>query len=401
MSGGFTKAGQPQTGDFHAPIVGDGGQSAAANEKDNTEGQSGSSGGSQGGGEPNTGGAAASDNTGASSAAAGNDGGGQANADDLPELSDDQLAKVLSKRGVNASIDEIKSKLQPETPGETEEQKKAREALFEKRMLDHFIDNGGTIESFASLKEIASADLTKLSEAHIRRELIDGGFSEEDVNAILVERYYQINPEDVVKRDEETDEEFTARKEAVKKKVEYGTKRFTSIGENIQKQAKDALEKLRTAIKTSDLIAEKESEFSSTVDEVAKKLPRKEVFQLGKIDDIEIAPVEFNTSEDAITKAAQLLKDPVSRNQFFYKDNQLNVENIMSILVKNYQLEESLKRVYLEGSKRQVDEFEKVFPGLKASDVGVGGNNAGSKGAVKGKITGAGKPQVAGSPQIM
>jgi len=375
----IVSAGKPIVGNFIMPDTQGTGDEGDGGEGDGDGGAGGEGNGGEGGG------------TGAGASAG--EGSGAA------ELDDEKLIQALKDKGISfeGSIEDLKKKFEPEAPkpvDETDEEKAKKATAFEKRMLDHYIENGGTPEDFVALKAVASADLKSLSEYQIKKELKDEGFTDDQINAVLVERYYQLNPDEIEKGEGESDEDFTARVEAVKKKVAFGSKKLESKGSFIKKQAEDALSSLRLAIESKDLLEKKEAEFSSNVDEIVSKVPRKVTFELGKIEDIDIAPVQFEVTDDVIASVVETLKDPVKRNQFFYQDNQLNIANIANVMIRNQYLEKALKAVYLEAGDRQVKEFEKVFPGRNANEVGVGGNKAGNNGK-KGVIVKAGKPQVA------
>lgn len=318
----------------------------------------------------------------------------------LPDLTDDQLKELLKGKGIeldDTGLTGLAEKLKPapaqKAPEDVEAEKKAAEAAFEKRMLDHFIANGGTAENFVALKQIASTDLAALSEYEIKKEMKDAGFSDEEVITILKERYYQINPEELVIGEDEKPEDFEKRKAVTEKKIAYGAKLLASKGSNIQKQAVDGLNALREAIKTEDLLKEKETAFSSKVDEIVSKFPRKLTFELGKVLDQDIAPISFDVTEEDIAEVTGVLKDTAKRNQYFFnKDNDLNLDNVVSLMVRNKILESALKAGFLEGGNRQVAAFEKVFPGKTAKEIGVGG--AGNGQGQKGKLVAAGKPEV-------
>lgn len=319
----------------------------------------------------------------------------------LPEISDDQLKALLKTKGIEVDdkgFDGLKEKLTKpaeaaKSPEDIEREKKEASDAFDKRMLDFFLQNGGKVEDFVALKKIASADLKELSQSEIVRELKENGFDDAEINAVLKERYYQINPEELVRdEDNETEEEFEARKKQIEKKIAYGSKKLESKASPIKKQAEDALSQLREAIKNQDLQQTEEANLSSKVDEVAKTLPRKMTFELGKVNDQEIPPVDYDVTEDDIAEVVSTLKDPGKRNNILYNtDNSLNINSVAGLLLKNKILESALKATYLEGGNRQVAAFEKRFPGRTAKDIGVGGA-AGANGR-KGHIVSAGQPE--------
>lgn len=317
----------------------------------------------------------------------------------LPEVNDDQLKKLLESKGItldDKGFEGLKEKLNKpaetaKSPEDIAKEKEAQESAFEKRMLDHFIANGGTAENFVALKKIASADLKELSESEVRRELKENNFTDEEIATVLKERYYQINPEELEQDEDESEEEFKKRKALIEKKIAFGAKKIESKSSHIKKQASDALAALKEAIKTEDSLVEDEVKLSSKVDELAPTLPRKMTFQLGKVNDQEIAPVEYDVTEDDIAEVVATLKDTGKRNNILYnKDGDLNLESVSGLLLRNRILESALKATFIAGSSRQVTEFEKRFPGRTAKDIGVGGTSGAAGQGRKGVIASRG-----------
>lgn len=327
----------------------------------------------------------------------------------LPELSDEQFKELLKGKGIeldDKGIEGLKEKLKPAAstaPEPTAEEKAAAEAALEKRMLDHFTSHGGTVENFVALKQIASADLKELSASEIRREMKANDFSEEEINIVLKERYYQINPEELVRdEDNETEEEFAARKKLIEKKIAYGSKKLESKSSHIKKSAEDALSNLRAAIQTEDLLKAEEVKHSTRVDELTATLPRKLSIELGEGPKGQKLPtVEIDVTDEIISEVNATLKninDAEKSKQFLYNtDNSFNLQNIAQVMIRNKILEAALQKTYLEGDKvgaeRQVAEFEKIFPGRTAAAIGVGGNNSQSANARKGHIVSRGQPE--------
>lgn len=371
---------QPRGDNGGSEGAGDAGAGAAAGAGADAGAGSGSEGGKEGGEAGNEGAAGA---------------GGAGAEGQEQELTDDQLKKGLEKRGIK--VDSIDSLKPVEKEVElTEEQKKEQEKALEKRMLDTYIANGGTAENFVALKRIAEVDLSEISTEQIKHELKENGFSDEEVNAILVERYYQINPEQLEQGVEETDEEFKARQESIKKKVAYGAKRVQARGQQLKDTAIGALKDLREAIAAQDALVEAERKYSANVDEFFSKVPRKMTLTLGKVNDQETSPVTIDVPEAAVEKVKNLMRDPEQRQQFFFtEDNTLNLEKIGNILLRNEMLESALRAGIVEGGSLQVSEFEKRFPGA-AAGLGLGnGKSASQSNGRKGVITQAGEPQVA------
>lgn len=350
--------------------------------------------------DPNNAGAgnAAAGAAGAAGATENQNGAGAQGQNQLPDLSDEQLEQVLKARGVTLPNGIAGLNGQQQKPEPTAEEKAAAELAIEKRMLDHYTKHGGTVEQFVQMKQIAAMDLKDLSEAQIRNELKGEGFNDAQINSILVERYYQLNPDELQQGDEESDEDFNARKELVKKKVAYGAKKLQSSFSHIQQATKNGLQQLRDALAVEDQLAEQEAALVSTVDAIAKELPRKITFPLGKVNDQEVPPVEFEVSDAHVAAVVETLKDPSKRNQLlFNQDNSLNVQSLANLILRNQILEDALKAGYLDGGHRQVEAFEKIFPGRTAQSIGVGGNSQNAQGR-KGHVVSAGAPVPANFP---
>ena len=354
--------------------------------------QGGDNGGGDNGDNGNAGnGGNADDNggTGNAGANAGDSGG--------PTLTDDQLKQILKDKGIDfdGDFEAMKSKLsQPAgTTEPTAEEKAAQEKAMNKRMLDLHIERGGTAESFVALQQIASMDLKTLSEASIRKAMKEENFSDDEIAIILKERYYQLNPDELTRGEEESEEDFNKRKESLKKKVAFGSKKLENHALPIKKDAEETLNSLRELIKAQDDDKRVEAEFSSKVDEISKAYSRSLTFELGEIDKQKIEPVAYNVTDAQISEVVNELKDPALRqNLFFNSDGKLDVNKAFEILLKNKVLESAVKASYLEGGKREVEKFEKIFPNSPHA-LGVGGQQRRPT-PTAGKITSAGKPTV-------
>lgn len=299
---------------------------------------------------------------------------------------------LLEEHGVK-TLAELKAKLAPQPDAskadKTPEEIEAGNRELDRKMLDIFTENGGTIEAYATLKNLASADadaLRNLSHSELKTELLESGFTDEEAEGIIAERYTTMSEDDLEQLYDETDKEFAKRKnEFIKKKLE-------SRGVRQQNKAKEYLDSLRNAVETQKLLGDKEKEFSSKVDEHLQALPKKVTLQLGKVNDLEVAPIDYNVSEEDIQEVAAILKDPSKRQQFFYNDdNSLNLKNITEVMLKARYVDNLAKVAFLEGGTRQVKVVESVFPMQSASSVGVGGSNSNNTG-IKGKAARAGEP---------
>lgn len=296
------------------------------------------------------------------------------------ELSDDDLKAILKDRGIDfESFDTLKESLKPKPAEQTEEAKAAIAAAFEKRQIDLFMANGGTVEQFAAIKNVLSMDLKELSITEIRNELKESDFTDEQIEAILQERYYQKNPDELEQGLDEFDEDFEVRKSEFKKKHDYATKKIESRGENIKKKAESVLSNLKAAIEQSDLqrqeVEESEKSISSKVEDYFSNIPKQKTFELGKANDAEIAPVLYDVDDADIAEVKAILKDPEQRNKFLLTtEGNLNVDAVAEMMIENRNLKKAMKVAYLESGSRQVAEFRKTFPHHTAQSLGLGQN---------------------------
>lgn len=313
------------------------------------------------------------------------------------EMTEEQLKAFFEKQGMKyEGLDKLKEKVNYEVPAQTveltKEQKEEQAKAEEKRVLDFYIANGGTAESYVAIKNILlSEDLTSLTVTEIKADMKKEGFNDEEIETVLKERYYQIKTEEIVQGDEEEDADFAARKAQIEKKVAYGAKKIANRSSIIKTKAEGFFTGLKDAIKAEDLLKQEEIQLQSNVDEVLAKLPRKLTFELGKSDNIDLPPVQHEIAEESIAKVSALLKDPEKRKQFlFNQDDSLNVAKLAEIMVRNEELERIAKLSLLEGQSRQVKIFKEVFPS-HAQDLGVGGSSAPVK-VKTGNVTQRGKP---------
>jgi plasmid maintenance system killer protein len=326
-----------------------------------------------------------------------------------PKVNDDQLKDLLKSKGIeldDKGIEGLLEKLKP-APAKTEptaEEKADAEKVLEKRMLDKFISSGGTAENFVAFKQIAAADLTELSVSELKREMKADGFNDDEISEMVKERFYQVKLDEYEKTIEQKNDEETVDFEKRKadllakfeKKITYGAKRMASYGSSIQKQAVSALDILRDAIKNEDLEKQEEVKHSERVEDFFKKIPRKVTFELGDAGDgKKLAPIEYEVAETDIAEVMDVLKDREKRNNFLYnKDNSLNLDNLATVMLRNKYLESALKQSFSDGDKaganREVEKFEKIFPGRTAKEIGVGGAPGGTPQGRKGVIASRG-----------
>ena len=315
--------------------------------------------------------------------------------DDTKDSFTEEQRKALLKElfgDENFDVEAAKEKLKPAAPEPTEEEKKKAQSENEIRLLKLWVDNGGTPEQYNELKNIATGDKVELSKKKAIGELMAEGFTKEEAEAMMKQEFYQIELDNIEQNDDETDEEFESRKKALQKKVEYGAKKLERYSSYEQKQAADILKGLSTAIESKDLEAKKEAAISSNVDELLSKYPRKQTIELGKNNEVAIAPVEHEVSEESIKQVAAILKDPAKRNNYFKnQDGSLNLQKLTETLLNSIEYNRAVKNALLEGQTRMTAEFRKTFPASNPYELGIGG--AIRKNTGKGSVASSGKPQ--------
>ena len=310
----------------------------------------------------------------------------------LPELTDEQLKQLLEGKGIVVdNIETLKEKLKPAEKVLTEEEKKASEAKFEQRMVEHFIGDGGTVEQYAALKSVASMDAKTLAKESTVKELREAGFDDKEIDNIIKERYYQIDPNALVHDPEaETEEEFKARKALLEKKAKFGTAKLESRNLHLKQNAETILNSLRETVKAKDSEAQREAALLSNVDKSLKEMPRELTIELGEVDNKKIDPVQFKITDAHIATVKDILSDPAKRKQYFFnQDISTDIGKAIKIILRNEAMESMARAAFLEGGTRQVREFQKRFPS-SATDLGVGGPQQ----QASGKIVKAGEPQI-------
>lgn len=288
--------------------------------------------------------------------------------------------------------EELKAEYEKRFPTQaalTDEERQKQADAFEKRMLDLYVDGGGKIEEFALYKQVSAMDLTDISEAELTKELKAIGITDpEQIKAVKKERYFQLEQEDIDAIEDETE------KSLAQKKLDFGKAKFENKGKQIKENAVDFLDNLKEAVNQKDFFTKRENDISSNVDEHFSKLERKMTLQLGKVDNTDIAPVEYEVPQDIIDKAREKLNTTAARKQLlFNKDGSLNHTNLADLVLKAEMFESGTasKTAYLEGGHREVEKFEKLFPYRSAAALGLNGAQPDPKGT--GKVAGIGKVQ--------
>jgi hypothetical protein len=322
----------------------------------------------------------------------------------VPELTDDQLNEILKSRGitVEGGLEAIKNKLNP-TPEATEAEKKDAETKKDLAAQAIYIKNGGTIEQFAMLKELANADEKELANSSLRAELKEAGIDEEDIDEAIRKRYFQLE-KDIEQGEDESDGDFEKRKAKLEKLSKFGATKIENRGKTAKNKAATTLNNLYKSIETSDLqkreMEKEETEFSSKVDEISKTAPKKLTFSLGKDDkQVDIPAFEFEVKDEDIAAVVAELKDPAQRNNILYtEDDKLKADTLFDLRLKNRILEKAVQAAILEGGSRQSKLFKQIFP-HQANELGIGGDKTKNNGQGQpGKIVSVGKPELMQRP---
>lgn len=292
-----------------------------------------------------------------------------------PTFTNEQLKEYFKSVGIEFdSVDKLKEKLTPPAPEPTDEQKAEKAKAQEKRRLDLFINGGGTAEQYVAIKNIAEGELSKLSFDTTKTELLKAGFTDDEANKIIKDRYFQYDDADLT--DDELEEEEEKREKAFKKRLkEYGANKLANRASHTKKQAETILQGLNEAIESEDLQAQNELSFSSNIDEQFKQLSRKDTYEIGEINGKPISPIESQVPESELATVHAMLKDPAQRQQFLYnEDGSLNTTNIVNVLAENVKLKAAMKTSYHEGATRTNAAWEKMFGTRTPQELGVGGN---------------------------
>lgn len=313
-----------------------------------------------------------------------------------PVFTEEQKKAFFKTLGVEytgeSDIETIKNRLKPDAVIPTEEDKIRQQNAHEMKLLAKFTENGkNTTEQFNLIKTLANLPASEFSRKAAIDALVEAGVSKEEAEPMAKEMYYQIELNNLEPELEETDEEFAARKAKLEKKIALGAKLLESQNSHKQTAFKNILQSLNEAVEADELLAKQEVSILSKVDETLSKFARKKTFELGKVNDTDIPPIQYEVSDATITQVRDILKDPVKRNNFlFNQDGTLNIDNLTEVMVSNFELKGAVKAALLEGQSRQVALIQSVFPYDTPFSLGVGGSakNANGNGqAVKiGKI---------------
>lgn len=303
------------------------------------------------------------------------------------ELTDEQLKAYFEKQGIAFdSMDKLKEKLNYTPPENvpTEEQKLKAATERENRMVAEHLSRKGTVEQFSTLKNIVASDKKALGMAKEVEDLVAEGFTPERAAELANERYFQLTDEQI----EEIDDD-ESKKQATKQR-EVGLKKLEKKGAYLQTTAKSYLDTLAKDLEYRDAEKIKLEQHTSNVEDAIKKFQRKEQLLMGQIDGQDIAPIDFEFPEKALTSAKEILSDRAKFEQnLLTNDGSVNLDFILPHLIRSFAFTESAKIGLLTGQDRSVAKFKSTFSETKPTLGGPTKTNG-----TPGKITGFGEKQV-------
>lgn len=277
------------------------------------------------------------------------------------ELTNEQLKAYFEKQGIPfESVDKLKETLNkpaPPTNEETEEQKSKAAIEREQRIINEHLSRKGTVEQFTTFKNIISSEKKELGLKKEIEDLVANGIPAEEATELANERYFQLTDEQI-----EAIEDPATKTKALKQR-EIGLKKLENKGEYVQKTAKLYLDILEKSLADQDAEKQKVEQHASTVEAAIKNFQRKEKLELGQIaEGQDIAPIDFEYSDTALTSAKELLYDAAKLDQnLFTKDGGVNIDFILPHIVRSFSMPEAIKKAYLVATDRAVEEVKATF----------------------------------------
>lgn len=284
--------------------------------------------------------------------------------DKSPSLSDDDIRNYFKEKGIEYDgVDSLRKKLKPTE--ESLEQERREKSEFEQKMVDAFVNGGGTVEQYVALKKLAEQPLPELSSELIKKELLEAGVNEDVLSDILSEQFFQVTDEQLEDMDEEG-------KAAAIKLREYGKKKLENYGSHIQNQSKKILEDLKKHINSVAEAGRSEAQLLSTIDDTFANMPKQLSVELGEINGETVPPLNYEISESDIQDVKSQLSDINQRQKLLYnEDGGLNIAFISQLLLEHKMRDSLVKTALLEGGTRQVNILEKRLPYTSPYDVGL------------------------------
>lgn len=300
-----------------------------------------------------------------------------------PKIDDAAVKEYLKGLGIDyTGAEDLKKKLAPkESPAElTEEEKLAKAKAKEERLFDLHKKRGGTIEQWAELKKLSETDVAILGREKLRLDLKTAGFSPERSDAVIKKMHIELSDEEIADMSDEEQAE-------IKKERDFAAKKLANRGLFIQKNAKGYFDSLAEEATDIDADTARKQQYASNVEAAFTSYQRKQEIDLGKVDDVQIPPVEFEIPETVLTEAKTFLTSLES--QILNKDGTWNLEALLPHVVNSFSKIHASKTAYLEGETRGAT---KALANFSSKPPNLGGNNGAGPGE-NGKIVKAGKPE--------
>lgn len=249
------------------------------------------------------------------------------------------------------SIDDLR----PPAAEKTEEEIRILQNSEDLMLTERFVKQGGTVEGYAALKQIAAADLKEFSLQDTRMELKNAGFEDEEIEEEIKKRYFLLS-------DEEKENIGEYDKEMLKKS-EYFSKKLENKSSYKIEQAKNLLAKLKADISAEKYEKETDAKISSTVEEYAKTFNRTLTIDLGESNGQKLNPVEYVIDEADIAEITGKLSDKAKRETLLYNQGGLeNVTTLFDAFMWEKIATSLAKKSLIQGATEQVNFFSGKFP---------------------------------------
>lgn len=297
---------------------------------------------------------------------------------DIPVDNSALFKQIEELTGVKVdNIDQIKERLSytppPATPTEEEEKRKLQES--ENKVVEKFLKGGKTAEEYTNYKQVANADARELAIQSLRLDMAKKEYSESQIEKTIKAITLEVSQEEIDEMYEEDKADYLKQKEVAEKMLKDN-------GELIKKQAQANIDFYKNQITDEESEATKIEQHATNVVGAINGFDKKMSITLGKYDDVDLPPVDFNFSDDVIKNVQSEIVDAVKfENNFLKQDGSLNLEYFVPILAKAKAFEEAVKTGYLQGRHNQVEFYQSTFGGSKP-DLG-GGSKPISNAAVR------------------
>lgn len=283
------------------------------------------------------------------------------------KVTDEDILSFLKQKGIELdSTDDVIDRLKPKP---SKEEADAVERQKEVERIKLFVDGGGSVEEYNALREAASSKLSDLSLKIEKETLLNNGFSESEVESILSDEYFMSDLDDAYFEDNGyTNEE----KEFFLKKQKYFRTKLGKSAEYIQKMAKEELDRLDQERNRINAEKVQRKNYSSKVDEYLKNFNRVEKLDIGKVNDKDVQPVEYQVSDSDLRTVGDILKNPDKVKQLFFNtDGTPKMEVVAGYLLAKQTESSKIKTAFFEGGSRQAEVIKNTF-GATPYDIGVG-----------------------------